>query len=240
LREGTTVNSQWQVYGEKFQGLTSREQYLILATGLFIVLFVSFTWFIEPNLIESKKLSREITQLSQSIRSNEGTIRVLQEALNNDPNVKTNQEIEQFKEQLERVDEALVALTSELISPNQMRNALVELLSLKPGVRLVSFEIQPAIPLIVKAEEPQEQQEKVEGAEQQAVADEESVMLYRHAMEIKLSGSYFQLRDYLVELENLQWRFFWHGFDYQLESYPKAEMTIKVYSLSTNKDFIGV
>lgn len=237
-----TVNSQWQAYNEKFQELTSREQYLILATGLFIVLFVSFTWFIEPNLLESKKLDREITQLSQNIRSNEGTIRVLQEALNSDPNAKTSQEIEQYKEQLERVDEALVALTSELISPNQMRNALVELLSLKPGVRLVSFDIQPAMPLIVKAQEPQEQQEKADDAEQQQeeVSSEQSVMLYRHAMEIKLSGSYFQLRDYLVELENLQWRFFWHGFDYQLESYPKAEMTIKVYSLSTNKDFIGV
>jgi len=238
------VNSQWQAYSDKFQALTSREQYLILATGLFIVLFVSFTWFIEPNLIESKKLDREVTQLSQNIRSNEGTIRVLQEALNTDPNTKTNQEIIQYKEQLERVDEALVALTSELISPSQMRNALVELLSLKPGVRLVSFDIEPAKPLIVQAEQTQEQQEKAEGAEQveqqQKASNEESVMLYRHAMEIKLSGSYFQLRDYLVELENLQWRFFWHGFDYQLESYPKAEMTIKVYSLSTNKDFIGV
>jgi len=235
------VNSQWEAYSEKFQTITSREQYLILATGLFVILFVSFTWFIEPNLIESKKLNREIAQLSQNLSSNEGTIRVLQEALNSDPNAKTNQEIEQYKEQLERVDEALVALTSELISPNQMRNALVELLSLKPGVRLVSFDIQPAMPLIVKAEEPQEQQEKSEDAEQkQEASSEASVMLYRHAMEIKLSGSYFQLRDYLVELENLQWRFFWHGFDYQLESYPKAEMTIKVYSLSTNKDFIGV
>ena len=88
------MNSQWQAYSEKFQSITSREQYLILATGLFIVLFVSFTWFIEPNLIEGKKLNREISQLSQNIRSNEGTIRVLQEALNSDPNAKTNQEIE--------------------------------------------------------------------------------------------------------------------------------------------------
>lgn len=237
------MNSQWQAYSEKFQQLTSREQYLIIATGFFIILFIGFTWFIEPNIIESNKLKRNTSQLSQNLNSNQGTIRVLQEALNSDPNTKTNQQIEQYKAQLDRVDETLLTLTSELISPNQMRDALIELLAVQPGVRLASFQIEPAKPLVLKADKTQVD----EGTENEKVSEstevaspEETVMLYRHGMEIKLSGSYFKLRDYLTALENLRWRFFWQGFDYQLESYPKAELTIRVYSLSTNKDFIGV
>ena len=66
------------------------------------------------------------------------------------------------------------------------------------------------------------------------------MVLYRHAIKIKLSGSYFQLRDYLIQLESLSWKFFWQEFNYQLKEYPVSELEIEMYSLSTKREFIGV
>jgi len=68
----------------------------------------------------------------------------------------------------------------------------------------------------------------------------DDIGLYRHRITLKLSGSFFQLRDYLNQLEQLPWKFFWEKFDYKLIKYPKGELQIEIYSLSLKKEFIGV
>ena len=40
-----------------------------------------------------------------------------------------------------------------------------------------------------------------------------NINLYRHGIKITLSGRYFELRDYLLQLEQLSWKFFWQEFD---------------------------
>jgi MSHA biogenesis protein MshJ len=55
-----------------------------------------------------------------------------------------------------------------------------------------------------------------------------------------LEGQYFDLRDYLSQIENLSWTFFWQRFDYQLGEYPVGQLSIEIYSLSTTSDFVGV
>jgi len=64
--------------------------------------------------------------------------------------------------------------------------------------------------------------------------------LYRHGIKIKLSGKYFQLRNYLLQLEQLTWKFFWQGFQFEVKEYPQSEVEITIYSLGLNKEFIGV
>ena len=71
-------------------------------------------------------------------------------------------------------------------------------------------------------------------------AQPEQLRLYRHGIKIKLQGQYFQLKDYLMQLENLSWKFFWQEFDYQLKAYPVSQLEIEIYSLSTAQEFIGV
>lgn len=238
------MNNQWQQYCEKFLSLSAREQYLILLTGLFVILFTGFTWFIEPNLIATKSMSKEISQLKQSGASNIQTINVLQDALAKDPNLKTQSEILAYKNKLIDVDKALLTLTTDLINPIQMRSVLLELLSLQKGVKLSSLEVTPAKTLKFKSVEKAVNNKDLiitnKNNVDKIAEEEPALVLYQHGMTITLNGSYFQLRDYLVQIEALQWRLFWHKFDYSLQQYPKSELVIEVYSLSTDKEFIGV
>jgi MSHA biogenesis protein MshJ len=59
-------------------------------------------------------------------------------------------------------------------------------------------------------------------------------------MKIKLSGQYFQLRNYLAQLEQLSWTFFWQDFHLQVKDYPLNEVDITIYSLGAEKEFVGV
>ena len=157
-------------------------------------------------------------------------------ALKQDPDKGTAKRIFQLEAKLAEIDSQLVHLTTDLISPSEMREALLKLLKLEPGVSLLSFELTGAKPLLdlTKAQGSPTKKRLAPTAEQLGLN------LYKHGIKIKLSGQYFQLRNYLQQLEQLNWKFFWQDFQFEVTKYPLSEVEITIYSLGLNKEFIGV
>jgi MSHA biogenesis protein MshJ len=232
----------WKETCEKYLQLTPREQYLVLLTGLVAIIFIIFYIFIDNQLINKDRLTQQITQFERNNETLKKSANEYQAALKTDPNIATNEKIAQCEKKLAAVDTKLLTLTSELISPTQMRQALLSLLKLEKGVTLLSFELIGAEPLLSKAElEPSSKND--EDSHDKLIADDESmagINLYRHGIKITLSGSYFELRDYLLQLEQLSWKFFWQEFDLSVKDYPMNELSIEIYSLGSKEAFVGV
>lgn len=219
-------------YSTKFHSITIREQYLILLTGLIGIVFILFTLLVDGKLIQTERLEKQVRQLQSNQKSAQTTIQILEQSLAQDPNDAINKQISQYEQRLTAVDNELLLLTSDLINPIQMRYALIELLQTQKAVSLLSFEVLPAQSMNLASQNANDS----EGNE----ASEQPLTLYKHGIKLTLKGGYFALRDYLTQLEQLEWRFFWQEFDYQLTQYPKSELTIEMYSLSTKEEFIGV
>lgn len=235
------MKQQWAQINDKFSQLSAREMALIFLSGLVICIMLPFSFSIEKNLAAIKADEIKIAKTTKSNKDLERNINELSLALKSDPNKVLKGQISQLEKRLTAVDKQLLTLTEELINPIEMRQALIKLLKLQKGVSLLSFEVIPAHPLIFSVND-----EAVEVSKQ---AEKNDVLvankripsgLYKHAVQIKLSGKYFQLRDYLQQLEDLPWKFFWHKFNYELKEYPVSELKIEIYSLSTNQEFIGV
>ncbi len=230
------MNEQWQTYSEKYLQLSVREQYLILLTGLVILFFIIFHLFVDPTLVANRQAVNKIERLTKSNRSIKNSVLELEAALKNDPNDVARKKIAQFETKLAKVDAKLLTLTSDLINPIQMRHALLDLLKLEKGVSLLSFELLGAQPLL---ENPVNS--TTDGnVKSQLDMKNSQLNLYRHGINIKLSGSYFELQHYLQQLELLSWKFFWQDFNFKSIEYPKSELNIIIYSLSTKKEFVGV
>jgi len=248
------MKEQWNNYSAKYLALSMREQYLVLLTGIVVFVMVIFTYFIEANLASIKKQNNDIVQITSGNRSTANSITMLQQALAKDPNIAIKQQIAQYESKLVKVDADLLKLTSDLIDPIQMRHALLELLNLQKGVKLVSFQVMPVEPILLTSDESLENNTRTKNKAKQSEGDNNiddkladtyqgepvSLGLYRHSIKLKLKGKYFHLRDYLSQLEGLSWTFFWQKFHYQLLEYPKSELEIEIYSLSTKPEFIGV
>lgn len=237
--------AQWQVYSEKFKSTSKREQYLIIATGLIAIIFILYSLFLDAPMQRLSELNKQIIQTQQSNNSNADSIKVLEQALHEDPNLALKRELAQYQAKLGEIDQQLLRLTSDLIDPIQMRHALIKLLKLQKGVKMLSFEVLPAEPVTkskAKAEPEALNGESLTNNAKMSNEDAKSdqLRLYRHGIKIKLQGQYFQLREYLQQLEGLSWKFFWQEFDYQLKEYPVSELEIEIYSLSTAQEFIGV
>jgi MSHA biogenesis protein MshJ len=238
------MNNQWQAYCEKYLNITPREQYMILFAGLAALIFIIHSFFIDDNGIKITKLEKQISQVTAGNRSTKNSINLFQEGLSQNPNAALNKQIDQYKIKLAEVDVNLLKLTSDLIDPIQMRHALLLLLKTQKGVSLQSFQVVAAEPITMSSSSVTDKVDK--NAKTKTDNDisvdqvQQELVLYRHAIKIKLSGSYFQLRDYLQQIEALSWKFFWREFNYNLEEYPVSELEIEMYSLSTKREFIGV
>ncbi len=230
------MKEQWNNASDQFIQLTNREQFLLLLTGIVAIFFIISYLFIDDKsakIMEFEKQSRAMTSGNKNLKL---SIKSYQDALKQDPNKDIIKQIAQFETKLAKIDSQLVLLTTDLISPSEMREALLKLLKLEPGVSLLSFELMGAKPLLNFSE----------GQSDSAVASADPTMeqlglnLYKHGIKIRLSGKYFQLRNYLQQLEQLTWKFFWQGFQFEVKEYPQSEVEITIYSLGLNKEFIGV
>lgn len=230
------MKQQWQEYSDKFLQLTSREQFLLLLTGLVLIFFGISYAFIDDKVTKIASFDKQSRTMTSSNRGLTFSIQEYQTALKQDPDKDTVKKIAQLEAKLAKIDGQLVDLTTELISPIEMRKALLKLLKLEPGVSLLSFELIGAKPLLDLITKQQNSNSTVVAPTKEQLG----LNLYKHGIKIKLTGKYFQLRNYLQQLEQLSWKFFWQDFQFEVKEYPRSEVEIIIYSLGLNKEFIGV
>ena len=77
-------------------------------------------------------------------------------------------------------------------------------------------------------------------ADVQATNAQNASNLYRHGVAITIEGRYFDIQQFLQNVEQLGWRFYWKKFHYTVSDYPTASVELELYTLSTSKAFLGV
>lgn len=232
------MKAQWYKLNEKFSQVTPREMWLIILSGIVVCVMVPFMLFVDKNLIEIDKAQKSINKLSRETKDLNLIVKELSAAVDANANIKLKSEIIQYEQRLVKLDEDLFSLTSELINPIAMRSALLSLLKLQKGVSLSSFEVLPAINMI-KSESAvtDKEDDNLENNDDKVF---KLKALYQHPISITLNGEYFKLRDYLKQLEDLPWTFYWQQFNYKLIEYPISELRFEIYTISTEKEFVGV
>jgi len=131
-------------------------------------------------------------------------------------------------------DEAVRRYTSDLVSPREMRLVLEELIRRQSGLRLLAATNLEPRPLF---DEPSEADS---GAAAKAAADSAAPKLYRHALVLRVEGSYLDCLEYLRAVEQLPWHLYWARFELKAGDYPINTYSIEVRTLSLDKEWIGV
>ncbi|PIP79999.1 MAG: hypothetical protein COW84_07570 [Gammaproteobacteria bacterium CG22_combo_CG10-13_8_21_14_all_40_8] len=132
-------------------------------------------------------------------------------------------------------------LTSHLIPPQLMPRVIEKVLEKKGKLQLLSISNLPLIPLMppTKVQPQDASKNTLKDKKQQTPAKKEKPLLYRHPVEIKLSGRYFEVVDYLKALETSGYKFYWEELDYHVLKYPMAEVAIKLSTLGTEPQWMG-
>ena len=212
---------------------------LVSLLGLFLAWDIAL---VQPLDVRREAFEGQVNQLHQQIRGLNAQIGQIALARTTDPDRLNGRKAQILSVALAGVETELARATEHLVPPGEMAELLEAVLTRETRLQLVKLEGLGAEPLLAPDLVPNlvpDLPGALEGSEQTGPIA--TVMgLYRHGLRIDFEGGYLDTLQYLVALENLQWRFLWDNVSYEVSQYPLARVSITVYSLSLDDKWIGV
>ena len=224
---------------DKINNLSLRERAMVFI-GLIAVIFTLWdSLLITPLANEQKKVLAEInkrnadrmvlvTDIQKSIQKSE-----------EDPDAENVARLKALRSRLIDVQAELESSTDNLVTPNDMPKILETVLHKTGGLTLNNLRSLGVTPLVAKEESEKETENKTVKDATKLTADNID-NAYKHGLRIEFNGDYLTTLNYLKQLEELEWGFFWDGFELNVNEYPDANASIEIFTLSLKEEWIGV
>lgn len=225
-----SLRQSWLTLNDRYAAMTQRERLLVALAVVFGPLLIGYTLFVDPQSARAKGIEATLASESANVTRLQAEAASMQQQLAVDPDAGRKADLAALNAERGKLDEQLRQFSSVLVRPEQMNGLLESLLSRHSGLRLVS--LKTLAPQSVLPVEPVKEGE--------AKAPQRSFDLYRHGVEIRLEGNYGQLQAYLSQLEKLQQKLLWGPLKYRVVEYPRAEMTLTVYTLSPDRTWLAL
>jgi MSHA biogenesis protein MshJ len=132
-------------------------------------------------------------------------------------------EITQARERIAQGDAALRAFGATLVGAAEMVPMLDRLLAQSSGVRLRSMQTLP--------------RSEVGAA---PVAANTAGGLYRHGVELSVEGGYADVLAYVRAIESMPQHVLWGGLQLKVEQHPKVVVTLRLYTLSPDRNWLEI
>jgi MSHA biogenesis protein MshJ len=209
-----------RVYLDRVDAMTLRERVMIFLACAAVVVGLAYSMLLQPLLAERAALSRSIQQRQDEMRNWNVQIEAMARARTAGPAGEKRARLADLKTRIADLDIRLGDRRSELVPPERMSSMLADMLRRNRGLQLVSLTtLAPEATAVVPG---------VPGGQ-----------MYRHGIEMTVSGSYLDVVSYLTALERLPVRLFWGGLQLSA-SYPVVTMKISLFTFSPDKTWLAL
>jgi MSHA biogenesis protein MshJ len=211
-----------------------RERGLIFV-GILVVLYLLATNLVfAPLRAEQVRLEGQFKNKRDQVLSLEKQIQVILTGGVADSDPEKRARLASLKEQTIALDTTLAKTTSGLVTPKEMARLVEQILAKNRQLRVIKVESLPAAPLLDDGGKPGA------GAAASPGAATPDALIYKHGMQIELTGGYLDILNYLKALEGLPWKVFWGQVTLQTEKHPVSRLTLVIYTLSTHQGWIAI
>lgn len=225
------VQRQLVELSSRYQKMSLRERALI-ALSVMAVTWMVWNITIGGFLEDSKsRLHREVNAAYSQMQLEVAEQSRLQVAKTEDPNARLVRERSELGAELENLSETLGAALNRFVAPEKMPALLKDVIRHHDGLKMKRMLSLPVEAVVVDIPE----DENATGARA-----ESPPVIYRHPLRLEFEGNYFEVLDYLAELENSDWKFGWRNLRYVVDDYPIAVVTLEIETLSRERSWIGV
>ena len=231
-----TLLKEW---GEKIDDLSLRERGAVFFCTLVVIYFLWDLFLMQPLQIAEKRTNSQLQQKQAEQFALNAELLQLNVNKQSDPNKADKEKLQVLKRQLAETEVEVEESTQHLISPKQMAVMLEAVLLKVKGLELLEIKGLGSTP-IVEVKAPVEGQKNTEEVKTEIGPASVVKNAYKHGLRIVFQGDYMSTLEYIQELEGLGWGFFWESLDLEVKEYPDSIVSITVYTLSLNKNWIGV
>jgi len=208
-------------YAKRLDAMSLRERVLVFLAAAAVIVGIADNALFEPILRRQKIDSQLNQQQTDEIHAMQTQLQAYAQArLGEGANAK-RQRLEKRVAELAALDRELAGRQSELITPDRMAKMLSEILKRNPEIELVSLRSIAAT-----------------GLTQLPTMLTGGAIMYRHGIEVTVSGTYLRLLGYLAELERNPAKIFWGNMELQAGTYPQATLKVTLYTLSPDKTWL--
>ena len=127
------------------------------------------------------------------------------------------------------MDEDVGGFQKNLVNPERIDALLENILKHNKRLQLVSLKSLPVVNLLALP--------SVEATQNKA-SEEQSV--YKHEVELVLTGNYLDMLAYMRELEAMPDRLYWSRSQLTVIEYPQASLSLNLFTLSLEKKWLNL
>ncbi len=235
------IQQYYQQLSHLFNARHVRERILIAGLVATVILTAWLNLLYDPFLLSQEKYQQQLASLQLQIKTSDKQYKILTRAKQLDPNKEVKQRLALAQRHIAQLDKQLHDKMEGLIKPTQMATVLEQVLTQQAKLQFVRIQSLPAKLLVIPpatvtrqtSTNPVATQTPTESAQQQ-------VGIYKHGIEIEFTGSYLDTLEYLKQLQQLPWHFYWDDVLFDVINYPKSRIVIRVHTLSLREGWIGV
>lgn len=209
----------WKALLARIDDMSLRERAMLFASISLVILLVAYAALLDPVLRKQKSLIDRVARDQNQINEIRGQIEQIVRAGDAKGRHPEQAAVEALERQVAELDRSLAAKQSGLIAPERLPALLKDILRRSKGVELESLRLLPGVPV-------------------KAGTGETS--LYRHGVELAVKGSYFELLQYLEELEKRSSVLLWGSVELQVDQYPDVRLRVVIHSLSRNASLLAI
>ena len=209
------MNKRWQQMNDWFQQ-QPRDRRILIATLLWVLIAVYLvSVLVMPEIKTMNTASQRTAQLQQQVTQAEALNEQLQRQLQHDVNQPLREDITSKQKRSQQLVEQ--ASGHSVLGVAQRKQFLREALNYPDSMQLISLNTpQP-----------------------ERITDEDSGALYQHRVDAVLRGDFATIKRYAEQLQTAFPEVEWLRFNYQVDAYPQAQLTIAWRIISMDKEFIG-
>ncbi len=175
--------------------------------------------FYQPMQEKHTALQQTLETLNPQIDNLKLRIQDLKTHAANDPNKNNATKLAELKAVVIRQEQQMLLGYKRFVPPKLMAKVLSDMFNQNAKIHLIKLDILPVATVL---------------------SSKQLKPIYKHGLAVTFTGGYMDTLDYLKKLEALPWHFNWDSLNYQVKQYPIAETTLQVYTLSFDKDWLGV
>lgn len=250
----------WVKLSTKLDGMTLRERAMVFVAVTAAVLFLIYSFAVEPMLVRQKALQTEIRQQQNQIGGIDIEIAAKAQGFVADPDAQSRARLQEARAEIARLSTTLLAVQKGLVAPEKIAPLLEQLLRGNGKLKLVALKTLPVTglndaaaavpgPAPGSAGAPAAAPAAVAAPVTPAVASPAPVtaqaattrpreLLYRHGVEIVVQGGYLDMIAYMQALEALPVQLFWGAARLDAQQAPEARLTLTLYTLSLDEKWM--
>jgi len=218
--------SQWTDLRDKHSALTMREKVLALVSAVIAIVFLLGNFIVEPQLKKFDKSQGVTRTITASIQETVSGRIEIENKIASDPQGMLKAELAELTATQAGLVETLAQRGTSFISSREMADKLQLLIAEQKGLKVEKVQSLPSNPILFEP--------------QQDATQTPKPLLFRHDVEIQVSGDYFSVVKFLQRIEQQNKFLLWGDIEYAVTEHPAALVTFVVSTLSSDEEFIGV